>query len=255
MDVHLFVSFRSNATSIHSQSSILVVVLWNLTSIIKFTRWFLSPDEFFLSRCSSKQRTLESIWNTFNSRPSVRSKKLITKWTTFSFILDSFIWSFIYFIFVLNQSILVRNKFIKDLSKCKKKRKKISKPKKLFLAFRQTRTFDCLTNLSPWIGHVFTQNPNHFEHRPLIQELITNILDLCAPLLQLNVTMKIRIFSRWILRKFSSESEWIHRVVSCFSSLSICSVVASTFSHQPKRINENINSSSSSMEFDLFRSF
>jgi len=56
--------------------------------------------------------------------------------------------------------------------------------------FSQTRSFDCVTNLSQWLGQMLVLYNSNQDNRRMIQELITHIIDTCAPLIDINVCTK-----------------------------------------------------------------
>ncbi|CAF3839066.1 unnamed protein product [Rotaria magnacalcarata] len=50
----------------------------------------------------------------------------------------------------------------------------------------QTRSFECVNNLSQWLSQMLVLHNSNQDNRRLIQELITHIIDNCAPLIDSN---------------------------------------------------------------------
>ena len=53
--------------------------------------------------------------------------------------------------------------------------------------FSQTKAFECVTNLTPWLSQMFVLHHNNVEFRRMLHETITNIVDICAALIDVNV--------------------------------------------------------------------
>ena len=60
----------------------------------------------------------------------------------------------------------------------------------LHFFFSQARCFDCVTNLTQWLSQMLILYNSNQENRRMIQELITHIIDTCAPLVDVNVCTK-----------------------------------------------------------------
>ena len=48
--------------------------------------------------------------------------------------------------------------------------------------FRQTRTFDSVRNLTPWLSQMLIYYHSNPDNRRLLQEMIIHIIDSCSPL-------------------------------------------------------------------------
>ena len=68
----------------------------------------------------------------------------------------------------------------------------------LLFSSSQTRAFECVTNLTPWLGQMLVVYQSQADTRRLIEELILHIIDNCAPLIDVNVRTK-KISSQLIL--------------------------------------------------------
>jgi hypothetical protein len=56
--------------------------------------------------------------------------------------------------------------------------------------FSQTRAFECVTNLTPWLCQMLVLYNSNQDNRRMIEELITHIIDNCAPLIDAIVCTK-----------------------------------------------------------------
>ncbi|CAF0787699.1 unnamed protein product [Adineta steineri] len=54
------------------------------------------------------------------------------------------------------------------------------------LIHAQTRSFECVTNLIPWLSQMLVLYNSNQDNRRMIQELITHIIDTCTPLIDIN---------------------------------------------------------------------
>ncbi|CAF3969085.1 unnamed protein product [Adineta steineri] len=54
------------------------------------------------------------------------------------------------------------------------------------LIHAQTRSFECVTNLIPWLSQMLILYNSNQDNRRMIQELITHIIDTCTPLIDIN---------------------------------------------------------------------
>ncbi|CAF2571220.1 unnamed protein product [Rotaria sp. Silwood2] len=56
----------------------------------------------------------------------------------------------------------------------------------LTLVHHQTRSFECITNLSQWFNQMLILYNSNQDNRRMLQELITHVIDNCAPLIDRN---------------------------------------------------------------------
>lgn len=54
----------------------------------------------------------------------------------------------------------------------------------------QTRAFECVTNLIPWLSQMLVVYNEHNENRRLVQDVVAHIIDNCAPLIDANNSNK-----------------------------------------------------------------